>query len=116
MLQMELHSKLKRTNLPPDKVTIPVLVIACNRPTASRPIDKLLQLKSEMLKQNNFEFPIFVSHACNDHATEKVLRSYQDSITVIKPKAPLINPGRNFKFTMYYLIFHGCLPRPSVFE
>ncbi|CAH8536031.1 unnamed protein product [Schistosoma intercalatum] len=101
MLQMELHSKLKRTNFPPDKVIIPVLVIACNRPTASRPIDKLLQLKSEMQKQNNFEFPIFVSHACDDHATEKVLRSYQDSITVIKPKAPLINPVQSSSLKVF---------------
>ncbi|CAH8498550.1 unnamed protein product [Schistosoma turkestanicum] len=94
LLQMKLYSKMKKTEMSPEKVTIPILVIACNRPTVNRPIDKLLQLRLEMMNRHSFEFPIFVSHACDDDATEKVLRSYYNKITVIKPKAPLITPGQ----------------------
>ncbi|TNN20612.1 Alpha-1, 3-mannosyl-glycoprotein 2-beta-N-acetylglucosaminyltransferase isoform 2 [Schistosoma japonicum] len=93
MLQMKFYSTLKKTNISPKKITIPILVIACNRPTVKRPIDKLLQLKSEIQDQNNFEFPIFVSHGCDSSTTEEVLRSYQNATTVIKPNIPLTKSG-----------------------
>ncbi|CAH8526764.1 unnamed protein product [Heterobilharzia americana] len=91
-LQTRLHSVLDKTHAAPEVVIIPILVIACNRPTVKRPIDKLLQLKSEMQRQNAFIFPIFVSHACHNQGTEIALNSYQNMITVIKPNVPLTNP------------------------
>ncbi|KAK4471199.1 hypothetical protein MN116_004649 [Schistosoma mekongi] len=94
MQQMKFYSTLKKTNISLERITVPILVIACNRPTVNRPIDKLLQLKSEIQDQNNFEFPIFVSHACDSSTTEEVLRSYQNITTVIKPNIPLAKPDR----------------------
>ncbi|CAH8849089.1 unnamed protein product [Trichobilharzia szidati] len=89
---MKLQSALNKTHVLPNMVTIPVLIIACNRPSVNRPIDKLLQLKTEFRRQQTFNFPIFVSHACDDYNTAVTLDAYQNSITVIKPNAPLTKP------------------------
>eukprot|EP00040_Diaphanoeca_grandis_P044871 m.13954 g.13954 ORF g.13954 m.13954 type:complete len:502 (-) comp9935_c0_seq1:150-1655(-) len=50
---------------------IPVLVIACNRPTVSRALDEIIKLRP-----NAEKFPIFVSQDCMHDETANVIRTY----------------------------------------
>ena len=62
------------TSAPP----IPILVIACNRPTVSRCLDKLFEYRPQGMEE---QFPVFVSQDCGDQPTAEVIRSYGPKVT-----------------------------------
>ncbi|XP_033105704.1 alpha-1,3-mannosyl-glycoprotein 2-beta-N-acetylglucosaminyltransferase-like [Anneissia japonica] len=83
-------------------VVLPVLLIACNRPTAvKRSLDTLLRHRP-----SEKQFPIVVSQDCGHAETEKVIRSYGDKVRLIKqPDLSEIKvPVQHKKFIGYYKI------------
>ncbi|XP_025083205.1 alpha-1,3-mannosyl-glycoprotein 2-beta-N-acetylglucosaminyltransferase-like isoform X2 [Pomacea canaliculata] len=55
----------------PEAKVIPVLMIACDRPTVSRSLDKLLEHRPSAEK-----FPIIVSQDCGHQETANIIQSY----------------------------------------
>lgn len=55
---------------------IPILVIACNRPTVSRALDSILNARNHF---KTSEFPILVSQDCGDQRTLNVIKGYSSN-------------------------------------
>lgn len=85
----------------PSQLVIPILVIACNRVTVRRCLDKLLQHRpsSEL-------YPIIVSQDCGHADTAGVIRSYGNNVTHLKQPDLSDIPVRpeHKKFQGYYKI------------
>lgn len=106
-LNVDRHSKADRTNSPSSSLTslvlipIPVLVMACNRPTVKRNIDQLLKFRSSAE-----QFPIIVSQDCDHSPTADVIRSYEKQVIHIQqPDLSDIEVAKKeAKFKGYYMI------------
>lgn len=80
---------------PPDKETMtmdmisttPILVIACNRETVRRSLDKLIEYRPSEKK-----FPIIVSQDCAHKPTAAVIRSYAPQGVVLIEQPDLSDP------------------------
>ncbi|KAM4581554.1 alpha-1,3-mannosyl-glycoprotein 2-beta-N-acetylglucosaminyltransferase a isoform 1-T2 [Odontesthes bonariensis] len=85
----------------PAPPVIPVLVMACNRVTVRRCLDKLLQHRPSAER-----FPIIVSQDCGHADTAEVIRSYGDQVTHLKQPDLSDVPVRpeHKKFQGYYKI------------
>ncbi|CAH1252079.1 MGAT1 [Branchiostoma lanceolatum] len=64
-----------RLQSPAGDTVIPVLVIACNRPTVRRSLDLLVKHRPSA-----HQFPIIVSQDCGHQETSAVIKSYGDKI------------------------------------
>nr|XP_020442526.1 alpha-1,3-mannosyl-glycoprotein 2-beta-N-acetylglucosaminyltransferase-like [Monopterus albus] len=71
-------SKLPTSDVGPE-VIIPVLVIACDRVTVKRSLDRLIQYRP-----SPGLYPIIVSQDCAHTETARVINSYGDQVTHIK--------------------------------
>lgn len=82
-------------------VVIPILVMACNRVTVTRCLDKLLEYRPSAEL-----FPIIVSQDCGHTETANVIASYGSKLTHIKqPDLSEISvPAGHNKFQGYYKI------------
>lgn len=80
---------------------IPILVIACNRVTIKRCLDKLLQYRPSAEL-----YPILVSQDCGHAETLKVIQSYRNQVTHLKQPDLSDIPVRpeHKKFQGYYKI------------
>ncbi|XP_054916902.1 alpha-1,3-mannosyl-glycoprotein 2-beta-N-acetylglucosaminyltransferase-like [Poeciliopsis prolifica] len=85
----------------PSPPVIPILVIACNRVTVRRCLDKLLELRPSAEL-----YPIIVSQDCGHAATADVIASYGDKVTHLKQPDLSDIPVRpeHKKFQGYYKI------------
>ncbi|XP_032413931.1 alpha-1,3-mannosyl-glycoprotein 2-beta-N-acetylglucosaminyltransferase a [Xiphophorus hellerii] len=85
----------------PSPPVIPILVIACNRVTVRRCLDKLLELRPSAELH-----PIIVSQDCGHSATADVIASYGDKVTHLKQPDLSDIPVRpeHKKFQGYYKI------------
>ncbi|KAK5892085.1 alpha-1,3-mannosyl-glycoprotein 2-beta-N-acetylglucosaminyltransferase a [Pseudochaenichthys georgianus] len=85
----------------PPQLVIPILVIACNRVTVKRCLDKLLELRPSAEL-----FPIIVSQDCRHAETAEVIGSYGNQ--VIHLKQPVLSDiavrPEHKKFQGYYKI------------
>lgn len=106
LLQIQNHQSLwepsnrARPRVPRQPV-IPILVIACNRVTVKRCVDKLLQYRPSAEL-----YPIIVSQDCGHAETAEVIRSYGDKVTHLKQPDLSDVPVRpeHKKFQGYYKI------------
>ncbi|XP_060936965.1 alpha-1,3-mannosyl-glycoprotein 2-beta-N-acetylglucosaminyltransferase a [Limanda limanda] len=73
------RNKQKVVAAPAPEPVIPILVIACNRVTVRRCLDKLLQHRPSAEL-----YPIIVSQDCGHAETAEVIRSYGDKVTHLK--------------------------------
>ncbi|XP_006818508.1 alpha-1,3-mannosyl-glycoprotein 2-beta-N-acetylglucosaminyltransferase-like [Saccoglossus kowalevskii] len=82
-------------------VVIPVLVIACNRPTVRKCIDLLIKYRP-----SKEQFPIIVSQDCDHEETAKVIQSYGDQLTHIQQpdQSNIYLPPKEVKYQGYYRI------------
>ncbi|XP_030250984.1 alpha-1,3-mannosyl-glycoprotein 2-beta-N-acetylglucosaminyltransferase a [Sparus aurata] len=101
------HSQWEASNrdgpkvvVPPQPV-IPILVIACNRVTVRRCLDKLLQHRPSAEL-----YPIIVSQDCGHAETAEVIRSYGDKVTHLKQPdlSDIAVQPQHKKFQGYYKI------------
>lgn len=85
----------------PQQPVIPILVIACNRVTVRRCVDKLLQLRPSAELN-----PIIVSQDCGHAETAEVIRSYGDQVTHLKQPdlSDIAVQPQHKKFQGYYKI------------
>ncbi|XP_069490920.1 alpha-1,3-mannosyl-glycoprotein 2-beta-N-acetylglucosaminyltransferase isoform X2 [Ambystoma mexicanum] len=85
----------------PDNTVIPVLVIACDRSTVRRCLDKLIQHRPSKER-----FPIIVSQDCGHEETARVIANYGDAVRHIKQPdlADIPVPSDHRKFQGYYKI------------
>lgn len=85
----------------PGRPVIPILVIACNRVTVRRCVDKLLQLRPAADLH-----PIVVSQDCGHAETAEVIRSYGDRVTHLRQPdlSDVPVPLEHRKFQGYYKI------------
>lgn len=86
---------------PPAQPVIPILVIACNRVTVRRCLDKLLEYRpSEELH------PIVVSQDCGHADTAQVIRSYGNRVTHLQQPdlSDVAVKPQHKKFQGYYKI------------
>ncbi|XP_050427905.1 alpha-1,3-mannosyl-glycoprotein 2-beta-N-acetylglucosaminyltransferase [Adelges cooleyi] len=81
--------------------TVAVLVIACNRPSISRCLNKLLKYR-----KSKEQFPIIVSQDCIHERTSQVIKSFGSEITHIhQPDQKEIKvPSKEKKFNGYFKI------------
>lgn len=90
-----------RSKLQSSGVVIPILVMACNRVTVKRCLDKLLEHRPSPEL-----FPIIVSQDCGHSQTADVIASYGSQLTHIKQpdlsEVPV--PAGHRKFQGYYKI------------
>lgn len=105
LLQIQNHQSLrepsKKNGVASHQPVIPILVIACNRVTVRRCLDKLLQHRPSAEL-----YPIIVSQDCGHADTAEVIRSYGDKVTHLKqPDLSNIDvPSAHKKFQGYYKI------------
>uniref|UniRef100_A0A8C5PPI4 Alpha-1,3-mannosyl-glycoprotein 2-beta-N-acetylglucosaminyltransferase n=1 Tax=Leptobrachium leishanense TaxID=445787 RepID=A0A8C5PPI4_9ANUR len=80
---------------------IPILVIACDRPSVRRCLDSLLKTRPSADL-----FPIIVSQDCGHEETSRVIDSYGDAVKHIKQPdlSQLPVPAEHRKFQGYYKI------------
>lgn len=85
----------------PRQPVIPVLVIACNRVTVRRCLDKLLELRPSAEL-----FPIIVSQDCGNAETAEVIRSYGNQVVHLKQPdlSDIAVRPEHKKFQGYYKI------------
>ncbi|XP_038625702.1 alpha-1,3-mannosyl-glycoprotein 2-beta-N-acetylglucosaminyltransferase [Tachyglossus aculeatus] len=85
----------------PAPAALPVLVIACDRSTVRRCLDKLLHYRPSAER-----FPIVVSQDCGHEETARVIASYGDAVVHIKQPdlGDLPVPPEHRKFQGYYKI------------
>ena len=98
-----------KTFIGKQETQIPVLVIACNRPTVARALDSILAARS---KYNGEMFPILVSQDCGHAGTLEIIKDYTnkyDHIGYIEQKdrsEPWPNVKKNmlgyFKLSRHY--------------
>ncbi|XP_058504733.1 alpha-1,3-mannosyl-glycoprotein 2-beta-N-acetylglucosaminyltransferase a [Solea solea] len=108
LIQIQRHHSLweplnrnhPQVKAPPEHV-IPVLVIACNRVTVRRCLDKLLQYRPSAELH-----PIIVSQDCGHAETAEVIRSYGNKITHLKQPelSDIAVQPEHKKFQGYYKI------------
>ena len=100
LLEIQNHESLwKRPT--GDQSVIPILVIACNRVTVKRCLDKLLQFRPSAEL-----YPIIVSQDCGHAETAEVIRSYGNQVTHLQQpdlSAIAVKPQHK-KFQGYYKI------------
>uniref|UniRef100_UPI0037E9B887 alpha-1,3-mannosyl-glycoprotein 2-beta-N-acetylglucosaminyltransferase a n=1 Tax=Semicossyphus pulcher TaxID=241346 RepID=UPI0037E9B887 len=85
----------------PHQSVMPILVIACNRVTVRRCLDKLLELRPSAEL-----YPIIVSQDCGHAETAEVIQSYGNKVTHLKQpdlSDIAVQPGHK-KFQGYYKI------------
>ncbi|GLD53098.1 alpha-1,3-mannosyl-glycoprotein 2-beta-N-acetylglucosaminyltransferase [Lates japonicus] len=108
LMQIQSHQSLwepSNKNKPKDVVphdpVIPILVIACNRVTVRRCLDKLLQHRPSAEL-----YPVIVSQDCGHAETAEVIRSYGNQVTHLKQPDLSDIPVRpeHKKFQGYYKI------------
>lgn len=94
------NKKRPRINIP-SKLVIPILVIACNRVTVRRCLDKLLQHRPSAEL-----YPIIVSQDCGHADTAEVIRSYGNQVTHLKQPdlSDITVRPEHKKFQGYYKI------------
>ncbi|PWA28221.1 hypothetical protein CCH79_00018549 [Gambusia affinis] len=94
------NRKRAKVNVPSPPV-IPILVVACNRVTVRRCLDKLMELRPSAELH-----PIIVSQDCGHAATADVIASYGDKVTHLKQPDLSDIPVRpeHKKFQGYYKI------------
>lgn len=82
-------------------VVIPILVIACNRVTVKRCLDKLIEHRPSAEL-----YPIIVSQDCGHAETSDVIASYGSQLTHIKQPdlSDISVPAQHKKFQGYYKI------------
>ncbi|TRY96726.1 hypothetical protein DNTS_009596 [Danionella cerebrum] len=82
-------------------VVIPILVIACNRVTVKRCLDKLIEHRPSAEL-----YPIIVSQDCGHQETSDVIGSYGSQLTHIKQPdlSDIAVPSQHKKFQGYYKI------------
>ncbi|XP_068920219.1 alpha-1,3-mannosyl-glycoprotein 2-beta-N-acetylglucosaminyltransferase [Petaurus breviceps papuanus] len=92
---------ISHPTLAPTTSVLPILVIACDRSTVRRCLDKLLHYRPSAGR-----FPIIVSQDCGHKATAQVIASYGNAIMHIKqPDLSSISvPNEHRKFQGYYKI------------
>lgn len=85
----------------PRPPVIPILVIACNRVTVRRCLDKLLKLRPSAVLH-----PIIVSQDCGHAETAEVIRSYGGAVTHLKQPdlSDVVVAPQHRKFQGYYKI------------
>ncbi|NP_001079360.1 mannosyl (alpha-1,3-)-glycoprotein beta-1,2-N-acetylglucosaminyltransferase L homeolog isoform X1 [Xenopus laevis] len=85
----------------PLPLVIPILVVACDRPSVRRCLDSLLKYRPSA--EN---FPIIVSQDCGHEETSKIIDSYGDAVTHIKQPdlSEVAVPPEHRKFQGYYKI------------
>nr|NP_001165654.1 alpha-1,3-mannosyl-glycoprotein beta-1,2-N-acetylglucosaminyltransferase [Xenopus laevis]CAA58809.1 alpha-1,3-mannosyl-glycoprotein beta-1,2-N-acetylglucosaminyltransferase [Xenopus laevis] len=85
----------------PLPLVIPILVVACDRPSVRRCLDSLLKYRPSA--EN---FPIIVSQDCGHEETSKIIDSYGDGGTHIKQPdlSEVAVPPEQRKFQGYYKI------------
>ncbi|XP_014442949.1 alpha-1,3-mannosyl-glycoprotein 2-beta-N-acetylglucosaminyltransferase [Tupaia chinensis] len=85
----------------PPPAVIPILVIACDRSTVRRCLDKLLHYRPSAER-----FPIVVSQDCGHEETAQVIASYGSAITHIRQPdlSTIAVPPDHRKFQGYYKI------------
>lgn len=80
----------------PNKVALPVLVIACNRPSVSRTLDQIIRYRT-----SEERFPIIVSQDCGHGPTADVIKSYGNKVTHLQhpdlSDIPLQKKDQKFK-------------------
>lgn len=86
---------------PPAATVLPVLVIACDRSTVRRCLDKLLQYRPSAER-----FPIIVSQDCGHEETARVIASYGSAVTHLRQPdlSAIAVPAEHRKFQGYYRI------------
>ncbi|CAK6958921.1 alpha-1%2C3-mannosyl-glycoprotein 2-beta-N-acetylglucosaminyltransferase a [Scomber scombrus] len=105
LLQIQNHQSLwepsNRNGDIPHQPVIPILVIACNRVTVRRCLDKLLQHRPSAEL-----YPIIVSQDCGHSDTAEVIRSYGNQVTHLKQPdlSDIAVPPAHKKFQGYYKI------------
>lgn len=109
LLQIKSHKSLwKETNKskpkvvdPPAQPVIPILVIACNRVTVRRCLDKLLEHRPSRELH-----PIIVSQDCGHAETAEVIRSYGEQVTHLQQPdlSDIAVKPQHKKFQGYYKI------------
>ncbi|KAF7255525.1 hypothetical protein EG68_07826 [Paragonimus skrjabini miyazakii] len=85
-------SNMKRASLrnvttahsPTKPIVLPILVIACNRPSVMRTLNALLDLRKKWNKEESFQFPITVSQGCDHQETADIIETYGVQISVIR--------------------------------
>ncbi|XP_042280013.1 alpha-1,3-mannosyl-glycoprotein 2-beta-N-acetylglucosaminyltransferase a [Thunnus maccoyii] len=85
----------------PRQPVIPILVMACNRVTVRRCLDKLLEHRPSAEL-----YPIIVSQDCGHAETAEVIRSYGNQVTHLKQPdlSDIAVPPAHKKFQGYYKI------------
>ncbi|XP_053329400.1 alpha-1,3-mannosyl-glycoprotein 2-beta-N-acetylglucosaminyltransferase [Spea bombifrons] len=80
---------------------IPILVVACDRPSVRKCLDSLLKYRPSAEK-----FPIVVSQDCGHQETGRVIDSYGDAVVHIKQPdlSEVAAPPEHRKFQGYYKI------------
>lgn len=108
LLQIKNHKSLwepsnreKPKVVTPRQPVIPILVIACNRVTVRRCLDKLLQHRPSAELH-----PIIVSQDCGHAETAEVIRSYGNQVTHLKQPdlSDIAVQPQHKKFQGYYKI------------
>ncbi|KAM7421408.1 hypothetical protein PAMA_015506 [Pampus argenteus] len=108
LLQIQNHQSLWETSnrnrpnvVAPRRPVIPILVIACNRVTVRRCLDKLLQHRPSAEL-----YPIIVSQDCGHAETAEVIRSYGNQVIHLKQPdlSDIAVPPSHKKFQGYYKI------------
>ncbi|KAM9324136.1 alpha-1,3-mannosyl-glycoprotein 2-beta-N-acetylglucosaminyltransferase [Gastrophryne carolinensis] len=90
-----------RSGPDPQPAVIPILVVACDRPSVRRCLDSLLKHRPSVE-----QFPVIVSQDCGHAETSRVIDSYGDAITHIKQPdlSEVAAPPEHRKFQGYYKI------------
>ncbi|KFZ47119.1 Alpha-1,3-mannosyl-glycoprotein 2-beta-N-acetylglucosaminyltransferase [Antrostomus carolinensis] len=85
----------------PSNTVLPVLVLACDRSTVRRCLDKLLRYRPSAER-----FPVIVSQDCGHLETARVIASYGDSVSHIQQPdlSDIPVPSEHRKFQGYYKI------------
>ncbi|XP_037309968.2 alpha-1,3-mannosyl-glycoprotein 2-beta-N-acetylglucosaminyltransferase a [Pungitius pungitius] len=105
LLQIKKQQSLREPKAPPPpppgRPVVPILVIACNRVTVRRCLDKLLELRPSAEL-----FPIIVSQDCGHAETAEAIRSYGAQVIHLKQPdlADVAVRPEHKKFQGYYKI------------
>lgn len=106
---LELPQRLANVSIPsptplasdPEPMVIPILVVACDRPSVRKCLDSLLKYRPSAE-----QFPIIVSQDCGHAETARTIDSYGDAITHINQPdlSEVPAPPEHRKFQGYYKI------------
>ncbi|CAG0921178.1 unnamed protein product [Notodromas monacha] len=82
---------------------IPIVVIACNRPSVSRALDRLIEFRPKGLED---QFPIYVSQDCGHVETAEIIRGYGSQVIHLEftDRTPIPLDKKELKWKGYYLI------------